>query len=250
MVDLLNSFGFSGTDWVISLICGLLIGMAKAGVSGTGMAIIPVMAMIFGGKNSTGIVLPMLIMADVFAVRYYSRHAEWQHVLRVMPWAMIGVFVALAIGNYVSDRVFKSVLSLSVLTGVTLMIWQDFSKSMIMPEGGWLAVTLGLAGGFATMIGNAAGPIMALYLLSMRIPKYVFIGTGAWFFLLINLFKVPLHVFVWHTITIKTLAFNVLLAPTIIAGVFIGIQIVKVIPEKLYRLLVIGTTIVSSLLLF
>ncbi|MCG8334636.1 MAG: sulfite exporter TauE/SafE family protein [Proteobacteria bacterium] len=250
MLEFFNSFGFSTADWVISMVCGLLIGMAKAGVSGTGMAIIPIMAMVFGGKPSTGIVLPMLITADVFAVRYYNRHAEWKYVLKVMPWAMIGVFIALAVGHYISDSVFKSILSVSVLLGVGLMIWQDIRKSLIVPEGRWFAAVLGLAGGFATMIGNAAGPIMALYLLSMRIPKFVFIGTGAWFFLLINLFKVPLHIFVWKTITLKTLTFNAILAPAIITGVFIGIQIVKIIPEKPYRFLVIGTTVVSSLLLF
>ncbi len=250
MFEFINSFGFSTADWAISILCGLLIGAAKAGVSGTGMAIVPIMAMVFGGKPSTGIVLPMLIIADLFAVRYYNRHAEWKYVLKVMPWAIIGVFIALAIGHYVSDAIFKSALSLSVLVGITLMVWQDIRKSLIVPDGRWFAAVLGLAGGFATMIGNAAGPIMALYLLSMRIPKLVFIGTGAWFFLLINLFKVPLHIFVWKTITLKTLAFNIILAPAIISGVFIGIRIVKIIPEKPYRILVIGTTIVSSLLLF
>ena len=108
---------------------------------------------------------------------------------------------------------------------------------------------LGLAGGFATMIGNAAGPVMAMYLLAMRIPKFTYIGTGAWFFFLVNLFKVPLHVVFWKTITLKTVSFNLMMAPAIIFGVFLGIQIVKIIPEKLYRVLVIGTTIVSAFLL-
>jgi hypothetical protein len=100
------------------------------------------------------------------------------------------------------------------------------------------------------MIGNATGPILSLYLLAMRIPKYVFIGTGAWFYLLVNLFKVPLHIFVWKTITIKTLVFDLLMVPAILAGVFIGIQIIKIIPEKPYRILVITTIVVSALLLF
>ena len=129
------------------------------------------------------------------------------------------------------------------------MIWRDLRQNVSIPDHWWFAMLLGLAGGFATMIGNAAGPVMAMYLLAMRIPKFTYIGTGAWFFFLVNLFKVPLHVVFWKTITLKTVSFNLMMAPAIIFGVFLGIQIVKIIPEKLYRVLVIGTTIVSAFLL-
>lgn len=250
MLEFINSFGFTGSDWAISLICGFLIGMAKAGVVGTGLLIVPLMAIAFGGKASTGIVLPMLIAADIFAVKYYNRHAEWRYILKVMPWAIVGVLVALVVGNAVSEGLFRSMLSISVLVGVVMMIWIDLKKVATIPDYWWFATVLGLLGGFATMIGNAAGPIMSLYLLSMRIPKYSYIGTGAWFFLLINLFKVPLHMFVWETITARTLIFNLVLVPVIIAGVYAGILIVRLIPEKPYRILVISSTAASSLLLF
>ncbi len=117
MYDLIQSFGFTGSDWIISLTCGFLIGMAKAGVSGTGLMIVPIMAVVFGGKSSTGIVLPMLIIGDLFAVKYYNRHADWKYVLKVIPWAVIGVLIALTVGNIVSDEIFKSALSVSVLIG-------------------------------------------------------------------------------------------------------------------------------------
>lgn len=249
-MELIDSFGFTSSDWLISAFCGLLIGMAKAGVSGTGLMIIPIMAMVFGGKPSTGIVLPMLIIADLMAVKHYNQHADWKYILKILPWAFIGILIAVAIGHYVSESVFKAALSISVLVGVMLMVWRDIRKEIKIPDNPLFSPLLGLAGGFATMIGNAAGPIMSLYLLSMRIPKLVFIGTGALFFLLVNLSKVPLHVLFWKTINLKTLAFNLMLSPAIIAGVFLGIQIVKFIPEKPYRVLVISATVVSSLLLF
>ena len=250
MLELIHSFGFSGTDWAAALICGFLIGMAKAGVTGTALAIIPIMAMVFGGKSSTGIVLPMLLIADLFAVKYYNRHANWKYVLKVMPWTMAGVLIALLVGNSISDEMFKSVLSVSVLVGIVLMVWFDLKKTTAIPDFWWFSVSLGLLGGFASMIGNAAPSILALYLLSMRIPKLQLIGTSAWFFLLVNLFKLPLHVFIWNTITLKTLAFGLILGPVIVLGVFAGILIVRFIPEKPYRILVIVTTAVSSLLLF
>ncbi len=250
MLELIQSFGFSSSDWIIALFCGFLIGTAKAGVAGTGLLIVPIMAIVFGGKASTGIVLPMLITADIFAVRYYNRHADWSYILKVMPWAIVGVLVALVVGNVVSDEVFRTALSISVLAGVIMMVWIDLKKIATIPDYWWFAMILGFFGGFATMIGNAAGPVLSLYLLSMRIPKFQFIGTAAWFFLLINLFKVPLHIFFWETITIKTITFNLILAPAIIIGVFAGIKVVKIIPEKPYRFLVISSTAVSSLLLF
>lgn len=249
MLELINAFEFSAIDWAIAALCGLMIGMAKAGVTGAGIMIIPIMAMVFGGKASTGIVLPMLITADVFAVKYYNRNANWGYLIKLLPWAAAGILIAMVLGNAISDAMFKRILSISILAGVGLMIWQDVKKEVNIPDNKLIAAVLGLAGGFTTMIGNAAGPVLSLYLLSMRVPKLVFIGTAAWFFLLVNLFKVPLHIFVWKTITAQTLVFNLLMVPAIIGGVFLGIQIVKIIPERPYRILVIVTIAISSLLL-
>jgi uncharacterized membrane protein YfcA len=99
------------------------------------------------------------------------------------------------------------------------------------------------------MIGNAAGPVMSLYLLSIHLPKNKFIGTAAWFFLIINVIKVPFHVFSWHTITLQTLMVDIAGIPVILLGVFIGIKIVKIVPEKVYRYLIIVSTILAALLL-
>lgn len=249
VIEWINALGFSAMDWLISAICGVLIGMSKAGIAGAGAMIVPIMAVVFGGKPSTGIVLPMLIIADIFAVIYYSRYTNWKLLLKLVPWSFCGIIVAMVVGNYVSDSSFKTIMSVVILVGVIIMIWRDVNKSTTIPDYWWFAMVLGLAGGFATMIGNAAGPILALYLLSMKIPKNDFIGTGAWFYMLVNLFKVPLHIFVWETITPKTFTFNVMMAPAIILGVFLGIVLVKLIPEKYYRILVIGTTVISAVLL-
>jgi uncharacterized membrane protein YfcA len=111
-------------------------------------------------------------------------------------------------------------------------------------------VSTGLLGGFSTMIGNAAGPVLSVYLLSMKLPKNYFIGTGAWFFLIINLIKVPLHVFVWHTITVQSFSLNILMLPAIIVGAYLGIRLVKIIPDGPYRIFVIIITTLTALKLF
>jgi uncharacterized membrane protein YfcA len=231
------------------ILCALLIGMSKTGISGAGMAVIPIMAAIFGGKLSTGIVLPLLSMADIFAVGYYHRHANWKYVFKLLPWTVIGIFIGIYIGDIINDTVFKDIMGIIVMLSVAILVWRDVKKDIRIPSGILFPAVMGLAGGFATMVGNAAGAIMALYLLSMRLPKNEYIGTGAWFFLIINLFKIPFHILIWKTIYMDTFLFDVILLPVIAIGAFMGIYIVKVIPEKAYRIFLLLTTAISALVL-
>ena len=249
--DIIAEYNLSYWDWALAALCGVLIGLSKTGLAGAGLAVVPVFVMIFGGKPSTGLLLPMLVFADVFAVSYYNRHADWKYVVKLIPWAIAGIVIALLIGQNISDKQFKQVISITVIAGIVILVWRDFRKdSFSVPDFWWFSMLMGLAGGFATMIGNAAGPIMTVYLLSMRLPKNGFIGTAAWFFFIVNLIKVPLHIFVWKTINFETAFFDVLMIPAILTGVFAGIAIVKIIPEKLYRLLLIISTVLSAIILF
>lgn len=250
MFELIPEFLDSPFPWFMFIICGILIGMAKTGLSGAGLMIVPIMASIFGGKLSVGIVLPMLIFADLFAVNYYHRHANWRYILLALPWALLGVIVATLYGKSINDAEFKTIMAIIILIGIALMIWQDLRvKSKSIPDNWWFAAILGLAGGFTTMIGNAAGPIMSLYLLSMHLPKNNFIGTAAWFFLIINVIKVPFHVFSWNTITLQTLSVDLFAIPAILIGVVLGIKLVKLFPEKIYRYFIIASTVLSALFL-
>ena len=177
--DLIQQFLNNPLNWLLFLTCGLLIGMAKTGLSGAGLMIVPIMAGIFGGKLSVGIVLPMLIFADIFAVSYYHRFANWRYVLLALPWALAGVVIATIFGNWIDDEMFKSFIAIIILAGIILMIIQDsLIKSKNIPDYWWFAAILGLTGGFTTMIGNAAGPVMSLYLLAMHLPKNSYIGTS------------------------------------------------------------------------
>lgn len=250
MIEMIEAYDLTAMQWLIVLLCALLVGMAKTGLSGVGLMVVPLLASVFGGRPSVGLLLPILVFADVFAVSYYNRHAEWKYILRLLPWALIGVGAGVLVGQVISDIVFNRLLAVVVLTGIVLMILQDMRKKASVPDYWWFAMGLGLLGGFATMIGNAAGPIMALYLLSMRLPKNIYIGTGAWFFFIVNVFKVPFHVGIWKTITVQSLLFDVLMIPAIALGALLGIWLVKFFPEKAYRLFIIATTLFSALLLF
>ncbi|WKN30204.1 sulfite exporter TauE/SafE family protein [Porifericola rhodea] len=238
-------------EWGLVIFCALMVGVSKAGVAGAGIVVIPILAQIFGGQQSTGFLLPMLVVADIFAVRYYNRHAQWSYLARLLPWTLAGIGIGVWVGDIVSDEVFKEMIAVVVFVCLILMVWKDSRKKKIhLPQGWWFSAMVGLAGGFATMIGNAAGPIMAVYLLSMHLPKNHYIGTAAWFFLIINVLKLPLQMFVWHTISYESLTVNLAMVPVIVMGVFIGIVVVKKFPERAFRIFVIFTTALSSLLLF
>jgi uncharacterized membrane protein YfcA len=238
--------------FILFLVLALILGMAKAGITGLGLAIIPVMALIFGAKESTGVILPMLIAADVMAVIYYHRSAVWKHILRILPWVAIGIVAALITGNLISNSQFKVVMVTIVWIMLILMIINDFRKKQgtDVPANKLFRSFLGITGGFATMIGNSAGPVFTLYFLSMRLPKKEFIGTSAWLYLIMNTGKLPLQALVWKNITLNSLTLNLITIPVIAAGIFLGIFIVKLLPENVYRYFVIFTTLVSSVLLF
>jgi uncharacterized membrane protein YfcA len=250
MVEMLGAYDLSLLQWGIALICAMLVGMAKTGLSGVGLMVVPLLASVFGGRPSVGLLLPILVFADVFAVGYYHRHAVWKHIVRLLPWALLGIGTGVLVGRLISDVVFNRLLAGLVLLGIALMIWQDIRRNVSVPDYWWFSMGLGLLGGFATMIGNAAGPVMALYLLSMRLPKKIYIGTGAWFFFIVNVTKVPFHIGIWKTITVQTLLFDVLMIPAIALGAWLGIWLVKLFPEKAYRIFIIATTLFSAFLLF
>ena len=243
----------SGLSWLSLLIIiasGLLIGMSKVGIPGVSMIVVPALAFVFGAKQSTGVLLPILIIADFFGVAFYRRHASWNHLFKVLPWAVVGLLLALWIGNMVNDKQFKTMIAVLVFFSIGLMLWQGkYKGELFIPQKWWFAAIMGILGGFATMIGNVAGPVFAIYLLAMHMPKNNFIGTGAWFFLIINLTKFPLQMFVWNNINLETLSIDLIAIPAIVSGAFIGIRLVKVIPEKTYRGFVIAITAISAFLL-
>lgn len=232
---------------LLLVVVAFFIGMAKTGVHGISMFSIPLLAIIFGGKDSSGLMLPMLIMADLFAVFYYHRSANWYFLKKLFPSTAVGVVLGTLIGQYFDDNVFRQIMGFIIFASLGLMIWQEQNKKINVPDYMWFAILMGLLGGLTSMVGNLAGAVMALYLLSMRLPKNEYIGTAAWFFLLLNLFKVPFHIFVWDTISLNSFYLNIASLPFIALGAYAGVYVVKKIPNKQYRWLVIGMTVIASI---
>ena len=226
-------------------LCAIGIGMAKTGLGGLGMIVVPVMANIFGAKSSTGILLLLLIMADFFGVRYYHMHADMRQLVKLIPSTIIGIVTGVFVGDQISDEYFQLLLVIVIISGVLMTVIKVEIKERKI-----FSIIVGFLGGFVTMIGNAAGPIMSIYFLSMGFNKNKFIGTAAWFFLFVNLFKVPFHIFIWDTIDLDILLFDLTLFPFILIGAIIGVWIVKKIPERPYKVFVIVSVVLSTFNLF
>jgi uncharacterized membrane protein YfcA len=242
----LFSYQLPYTDFVLVLLVAIFTGMSKTGVHGAGMLAVPLLVNVFGGQSSSGVLLPMLVMADVLGVWYYHRHASWSHLKILFPWAALGVIFGTVVGEYIDDKIFKIIMAVIILVSVVVMVWLEGGHKKDVPHQQSFAVTTGILSGFTSMVGNLAGTVMAVYLLSIRLPKNVFIGTTAWFFMATNWFKVPFHVFVWHTITLNTLLFDLLSLPFILLGAYLGIIIVRRLSERTYRWFIIAMTIIAA----
>ena len=238
-------------EWFAIFFSAFLIGVAKTGMQGLGTLVVPILALVAGAKPSTGLILPMLCFADLLAVIYYRRTAEWKYIFRLLPYTLLGFGVALLVDSVVPTQQFRYLMGFSIVVGLAVLFYSERKKeNPVYLSAWWFAPLFGLLGGFSTMIGNAAGPIMAVYLLSMRLPKYAFVGTGAWFFLIVNHLKLPLQIWVWDNITLESLRVNLYAIPFILAGAVVGVLVVKRLPEKHFRRVIIGLTVLSTLLLF
>lgn len=243
-------YTFQVADWILIILGAFIIGLAKAGLKGIDMLNVTIMAIVFGGKVSTGIVLPLLCCADIMAVIYYHRHAQWKHFWKLMPWMVIGILTGVFTGKDLNEEVFRKIMAIIIVLTVIIMLYMELRKTMVVPANTVFTGTMGLVSGFTTMMGNLAGAFSNIYFLAMRLPKNDFIGTAAWVFLVINLFKLPFQVIYWKNITGTSLQTDLLLLPALIAGFFVGIKIVTKIRDDNYRKVVIVLTLIGAIFIF
>lgn len=248
-IEILQSFNLSWLQWTAIGLAVFLLGLAKSGIKGIGIIIVVILAFVFGEKESTGVLLPMLISADILAVIYYNRHAQWKYIFKLLPMMIVGVLVGVWLGNDISEAIFKRLMAIIIIGSVILMFLSERRKSTAVPKNKLFPWIAGFLAGFTTMIGNLAGPVSNIYFLAMRFPKNEFIGTAAWLFFIINVFKLPFHFFIWKTVTIETLVLNSVMIPLVVAGFFIGVSIVKLISNLNYRRFILIVTAIGGIIL-
>lgn len=234
-------------EWCLLSIAAMGIGISKSGLSGLSMVHVLVFAHVFQARDSTGVVLPMLIFGDICAIRTYGQHANWSQVWRMMPPAVIGVILGWLWMHRLDESAYKPLIG-GIILGLTVLqiarLWRPGWQANL-PHSVWFGWAMGLTVGMTTMLANAAGPVFGLYLLALAVPKLEFVGTSTWFFLMLNVFKVP---FSWSLglIDRESLLLNALLCPLIVVGMLIGRSIVKRLPQKAFDLLILVFTAAAA----
>lgn len=244
-------FGLDLIEIVMLMVSAVIVGFSKAGIQGATIPAVAMMALIFGGKASAGIILPMLMVGDLVAIMKYGKKGNVRDVLKLIPAAVVGIVAGAIVGSWINDSQFKILIGVIVIICVTLLAIREFQKRSIpLPDNAVLKSSVGVISGFSSMIGNAAGPIFNVYILAQNLKKETMIGTTAWFFFLMNILKLPFHIFLWGTVDLETVKYTGFAIPFITLGAWCGIWIVKNISEKTYRRLIILMTAITAIRLF
>lgn len=241
---------YTATQWLLLSVAAFCLGISKAGLKGTELLNVTIMAIVLGGKSSTGVVLPLLCIADVMAVLYYNRHARWQHFYRLLPWMIAGIFIGVFVGMHLNEEIFRKMMAVIIIIIVIAMLLLEIRKNLVFPANRFFAAVMGLICGFTTMLGNLAGPFSNIYFLALRLPKNAFIGTAAWVFLVINFFKLPFQVIFWNNINAHSLGTDIVVLPALLLGFYVGVKIVGLIKEDSYRKIIIAVTFIGGIFIF
>ncbi|MHC4399864.1 MAG: sulfite exporter TauE/SafE family protein [Planctomycetota bacterium] len=231
---------YEWTAYLLGFGAAFLVGLSKTGVPGVAIPAVLLMTEAFSGveKASVGALLPILLVGDVFAVRFYRRHVQWKRLGGLFPYVAAGMVPAVLILVWLNDAQFKLALGWIVLTLLVLEACRQGFGWTGLTGRGWFVACAGLLAGFGTTVGNAAGPVMSIYLISAGMPKEQFMGTWAWFFLIVNLAKVPVFGAL-GMIAPATLGFDLVVIPMAVVGALIGRRLFSIIPQAVFNWLVL-----------
>lgn len=238
----------SGWAWLVAVTGAVCAGLSKGGFSGLGLIAVILYASIFGARDSTGIVLPLLIIGDIGAVSIFRQHARWDHIRRTLPLTAAGVVVGTLIMMHLDNASFRPLLGGVILVLTLLQLirlrWPDLYGAV--PHTRPVAWSLGFIAGITTMVANAAGPLVALYYVALGLPKMEVVGTLAWFFLIINLFKMPFSAWV-GVIHGSSLVLDAILLPAVILGLLSGRWLLAHISQRVFDSVLLAFAALAAL---
>ena len=233
-------------QWGVLCLCAVLIGINKTGIPGLGPLPVVLLALSFPTAKSTGIQLIMLCMADLMAVSYYRRRANWKLILKLLPFALCGIALGSVVMRFFDDGALRVAIGIIILAMAGLnFVRRRFFKEGRLPSHWSFAMLIGLAAGFSTQIANAAGPVMAIYLLAMQLPKDEYLGTSAWYFMTLNFLKLPVFILEGRII-LESLYIDLCMLPMIVLGAFLGILIARKMSQQSFELVVQILIVISA----
>jgi uncharacterized protein len=236
-------------QWVLLALGAFVTGLSKTGIAGLGVLAVALFANALPARSSTGALLPLLLCADIFGVAFFRKHADWPQLWRLFPWVVLGVIGGyLALGR-ISNVTVQRMIGGILVGMVGLHFWRQRQNDEVaarLPHTWWFAALTGALAGFTTMVANAAGPVMILYLLVLGLPKLAFIGTGAWFYMLVNAFKVPFSVNL-GLITADSLRMDGWLILPMVPGALLGPVILHRINQRGFEGMALVLTVAAAL---
>ena len=234
-------------------VAAMLVGFSKTSVSGANTVSLAIFAAVLPARASTGVLLPVLIVGDVLAVLTYRRHAHWPTLWRLFPAVAVGVVLGTLFLMWADDGVVRTSIGATLLLMAAVTVWRrrtadrpDDPDAVTTRAGRIKARSYGVLGGFTTMVANAGGPVMSMYLLSAGFRKMGFLGTSAFFFLIVNVSKVPFSAGL-GLIDGRSLLLDAALAVFVVPGAFVGKWALHRIDQRLFEQLVIAATVVGAL---
>ncbi|WP_237225155.1 sulfite exporter TauE/SafE family protein [Rothia nasisuis] len=246
--------------WAFLGAAAFLVGLSKTAVPGVSTVAVFLSASVLPARESTGFLLVMLMVGDVFALAIYRKHAHWPTLLRLLPAVLIGLVLGALFLYCASDAEVKKVLGVILLLLLAITLWQrrrptpsgltgqETSGADQRGAGRLRSLLYGAGAGFTTMVANAGGPMMSMYLLASRFNIKAFLGTSAWFFAVINLLKLPFSLSV-GLVNSETLTLNFILVPLVVVGALAGQAAARRLPQEVFDQLVIGMTFVGAIYL-
>ncbi|MGQ7788563.1 sulfite exporter TauE/SafE family protein [Nesterenkonia sp. K-15-9-6] len=231
--------------WAMLAVGALIVGLSKTAVPGATTLAVAIFAATMPARESTAALLVLLLVGDLFAVWMYRRDVDWGTLRRLVPAVLVGLLVGAVFLGLSSDVVVRRVIGAILLALLAFTLWRRRSAADAAELGRTAAYGYGWLGGFTTMVANAGGPVMSMYLLAMRLPVKTFLGTTAYFFFAVNLSKLPFQVGL-GLLNLQVLAIAGMLVPLVVIGAFIGRWIAVRISQRLFDRLVLVLTAVGA----
>ena len=239
----------SGGQVVSLIISAILIGINKTAVPGAGLLPVVLLTGAFDPRLGAGLQLGMLAAADVMAVIWYRRHADWKLLLKLLPWAVAGLVIGSVIMRLIPEG---NGWGLRILIGSIILALIVFSwlrekiSAEAVPSGTAAGAFFGILLGVTTQLANAAGPVAAVYFLAMKLPKEKYMGTNAWFFLIINWIKLPIFISEGR-ISPESIKMDLCMLPFLVAGAAVGILLLKRMNQHLFEQIIRYLALLASL---
>ena len=235
--------------WSLLALAAVITGLSKTALPGAGTLSVAIFAAVLPARQSTGTLLLLLIVADIFAVVAYRRDTNWRALLRLAPAVVVGLLLGAVFLAFADDLWVRKLIGVILLAVIVVTLVRR--RMVVVADAGphrVASATYGTLGGFTTMVANAAGPVMSMYFLAARFSVKEFLGTAAWFFALVNVSKVPFSVGL-GVITVPGLLIDLVLVPAVVLGALSGRWLAVRLNQTLFERLVIVFTVIGALYL-